>query len=39
MVTIVLAPFRESRTVGTFAAGIEHLGPLATPGDAIALQV
>ena len=39
MMPVVLAPLREGRAIGTVAAGIEHLGPLATPGDAVALQV
>jgi hypothetical protein len=39
MVAVVLAPFREGRALGAVAVGIEHLGPLATPGDAIALQI
>ena len=39
MMAIVLAPFRESRAIGTVAAGIEHLGPLATTRHSIALQI
>ncbi|MET4297143.1 hypothetical protein ABIB06_000908 [Bradyrhizobium sp. LB8.2] len=39
MMAVVLAPFRESRAIGTVAAGIKHLRPLATPGHAIALQI
>lgn len=39
MVTVVPATFCESRAIGAVAAGVEHLGPLATPGDAVPLQV
>jgi hypothetical protein len=39
MMPVAFSPFRESRAIGTVAAGIEHLGPLATPRHAITLQV
>jgi hypothetical protein len=39
MMAVVLAPIRESRAIGTVAAGVKHLGPLPAPGHAIALQV
>jgi hypothetical protein len=39
MVTVVLAAFGKRRAIGAVAAGIKHLGPLTTPGHAIALQI